>query len=102
MKHYFKRIKKEETLDSVFNRLTSSMSSDIDDIELEVAGNDAVRIELAQYGDLTIRGIRLSLKAVLVISIISALLIYLIFGSPNLTRDVSAEVVSDFREEQVI
>ena len=102
MKHRLKRIKTEETLDSVFNRLTSTPSSDIDDIELEVAENDAVRIELAQYGDLTIRGIRLNIKAVMVISIISAILIYLLFGLPNLTKDVSAEVIPAFREAQTI
>lgn len=98
MKKRLKRIKTEETLDSVFNRLTSTASTDIDDIELEVAENDAVRIDLAQYGDLTIKGIRLNIKAVLVISIISAILIYLIFGLPNLV----IEATPVFKEAQTM
>ena len=81
----------EETLDSVFDRLSKPSLEEMDEIEIELevsdddSKNQAVTVGLAKLGDwLILKNVRINIKAVLVISIVAAILIYLIYGLPRI------------------
>lgn len=94
------REKDTETLDSVFERLSKSSSEEMNEVELEVSNDDtsqeatqtehAITIGLAKFGSwFVFNNVCLNIKAVLVISIVAAVLIYLIYGLPRIMEDTN-------------
>lgn len=119
MSYHIRYTKDEETLNSVFERLTNSSSLDYDEIELEVSEDDAlnsdlreseqsehavlkktdqvVKVAVAKFGSwLVLKNISLTIKALLIISTFATISIFFVYGLPNFTKNVSAECLPDF------
>lgn len=71
---------KEESLDKVFNRIAKVSSSCVENVEYKPSSDFEIdEIELPNRT--VIKGVRLNLSALLIVSSLTALVIYLIYSS---------------------